>query len=60
MAAEQGIDTFLAALKAGQAFPVVITDLGMPHVDGRAVAAAIEAVAPDTPRSSCSPAGASG
>ena len=44
----QGIDAFLAALKADQAFPVVITDLGMPHVDGRAVAAAIKAVAPET------------
>jgi DNA-binding NarL/FixJ family response regulator len=27
---------------------VVITDLGMPHVDGRAVAAAVKAAAPDT------------
>jgi DNA-binding NarL/FixJ family response regulator len=27
---------------------VVITDLGMPHVDGRAVAAAVKAAAPGT------------
>ena len=45
----QGIDAFLEAQSAGRPFPVVITDLGMPHVDGRAVAAAIEAAAPGTP-----------
>jgi len=43
-----GIDAFRDALKAGKPFPVVITDLGMPHVDGRAVAAAIKAAAPST------------
>jgi len=43
-----GIDAFRDALKAGKPFPVVITDLGMPHVDGRAVAAAIKAAAPTT------------
>jgi signal transduction histidine kinase/ActR/RegA family two-component response regulator len=43
-----GIDAFLDAQKSKQPFPVVITDLGMPHVDGRAVAAAISAAAPDT------------
>ncbi len=41
------------ALNAGKPFPVVITDLGMPHVDGRAVAAAIKAAAPADRRSSC-------
>jgi CheY-like chemotaxis protein len=46
---QQGIDAFLAALKAGRPFPVVITDLGMPHVDGRAVASAIAAASPATP-----------
>jgi len=46
---QQGIDAFVAAHKAGRAFPVVVTDLGMPHVDGRAVAAAIAAVSPSTP-----------
>jgi signal transduction histidine kinase/ActR/RegA family two-component response regulator len=43
-----GIEAFRDALKAGKPFPVVITDLGMPHVDGRAVAAAIKAAAPTT------------
>ena len=43
-----GIDAFRDALKSGKPFPVVITDLGMPHVDGRAVAAAIKAAAPNT------------
>jgi CheY-like chemotaxis protein len=43
-----GIDAFLDALNSGQPFPVVITDLGMPHVDGRAVAAAVSAAAPGT------------
>ena len=43
-----GIDAFLFALRAGRPFPVVLTDLGMPHVDGRAVAASIAAAAPAT------------
>jgi signal transduction histidine kinase/ActR/RegA family two-component response regulator len=43
-----GIDAFMDALNAGMPFPVVITDLGMPHVDGRAVATAIRAAAPRT------------
>jgi signal transduction histidine kinase/CheY-like chemotaxis protein len=43
-----GIEAFLDALNAGLPFPVVITDLGMPHVDGRAVAAAIKAAAAQT------------
>jgi len=44
-----GIDTFVAAVARGQAFDVVITDLGMPYVDGRKVAAAIGATSPKTP-----------
>ena len=43
-----GIEVFLDSQKAGKVFPVVITDLGMPHVDGRAVVAAIKAAAPAT------------
>ena len=43
-----GIDAFMDSLNAATPFPVVITDLGMPHVDGRAVAAAIKAAAPKT------------
>lgn len=43
-----GIEAFNDALKAGKPFPIVITDLGMPHLDGRAVATAVKAAAPDT------------
>ncbi|MFZ5561370.1 MAG: PAS domain S-box protein [Pseudomonadota bacterium] len=46
---QQGIDAFLEARARGEPFAVVITDLGMPYVDGRKVAAAIKAAAPDTP-----------
>jgi len=45
----QGVDVFLESLEAGRPYPVVITDLGMPHFDGRAVAAAIATASPDTP-----------
>ena len=43
-----GIEAFLLAQRAGRPFPVVLTDLGMPHIDGRAVAASIVAAAPAT------------
>jgi signal transduction histidine kinase/ActR/RegA family two-component response regulator len=43
-----GIEAFNDAQESGKPFRVVITDLGMPHVDGRAVAAAIKAAAPST------------
>jgi len=46
---QAGIDAFNAALQTGVPFDAVITDLGMPYVDGRKVAAAVEAVSPDTP-----------
>jgi signal transduction histidine kinase/ActR/RegA family two-component response regulator len=46
---QAGIDAFLAALKDGLPFEVVMTDLGMPYVDGRKVAAAVKAAAPKTP-----------
>jgi CheY-like chemotaxis protein len=46
---QKGIDTFGAALAKGPPFSLVITDLGMPYVDGRAVAAAIKAGSPSTP-----------
>ena len=32
----------------GDPFPVVITDLGMPHIDGRKVAATVKASVPST------------
>ena len=46
---QKGIDTFLAALAQGSPFSVVISDLGMPYVDGRKVAAAIKSASPQTP-----------
>jgi CheY-like chemotaxis protein/anti-sigma regulatory factor (Ser/Thr protein kinase) len=46
---QHGIETFQAAQKRGERFAAVITDLGMPHVDGRTVAAAIKSTAPDIP-----------
>ena len=44
-----GIDAFQRELSAGTAFDVVITDLGMPYVDGRQVAAAVKAASAATP-----------
>jgi signal transduction histidine kinase/ActR/RegA family two-component response regulator len=46
---QAGIEAFKAARQRGESFEVVITDLGMPHVDGRKVAAAIKAMSPTTP-----------
>ena len=45
---QAGIDAFLSAQKSQTPFEVVITDLGMPYVDGRKVAEAVRAAAPDT------------
>lgn len=46
---QQAIDMFAAAHTSGQTFDAIITDLGMPYVDGRKVAAAVKELAPDTP-----------
>ncbi|MGH8303124.1 MAG: ATP-binding protein, partial [Steroidobacteraceae bacterium] len=46
---QAGIDAFEAARTSGEPFELVITDLGMPYVDGRRVAAAIKAASPNTP-----------
>jgi PAS domain S-box-containing protein len=46
---QEGIDAFAAALARGERYQAVVTDLGMPHVDGRTVAAAVKTVAPTTP-----------
>lgn len=43
-----GIAAFHLAVSTGQAYDVVITDLGMPQVDGRQVASAVKAARPDT------------
>jgi signal transduction histidine kinase/ActR/RegA family two-component response regulator len=45
---QAGIDVFLAAQTQGNPFPVVMTDLGMPYVDGRKVSSAIKTAAPET------------
>lgn len=45
---QAGIDAFHAALGRGQPHDAVITDLGMPRVDGRAVAAAVKQARPET------------
>jgi signal transduction histidine kinase/CheY-like chemotaxis protein len=46
---QQGIDMARAAIEQGRPFAVTITDLGMPHVDGRQVARAVKALAPRMP-----------
>ena len=46
---QAGIDAFTAAAQRGEVIDVVITDLGMPHVDGRKVASSIKAISPTTP-----------
>jgi CheY-like chemotaxis protein len=46
---QAGVDAFTEAHGRGATFDVVITDLGMPHIDGRRVAAAIKAISPATP-----------
>jgi CheY-like chemotaxis protein len=46
---QSGIDVFTTAHRSGTPYSVVITDLGMPHVDGRRVASAVKACAPATP-----------
>jgi CheY-like chemotaxis protein/anti-sigma regulatory factor (Ser/Thr protein kinase) len=46
---QAGIDAFAAAVKSGANFDVVITDLGMPYVDGRKVAARVRQLAGHVP-----------
>jgi signal transduction histidine kinase/CheY-like chemotaxis protein len=46
---ERGIAAFSAAEQRDQPFELVITDLGMPEIDGRAVAAAIKSIRNATP-----------
>ncbi|HWB60485.1 MAG TPA: ATP-binding protein, partial [Chthoniobacteraceae bacterium] len=45
----EGIAEFMAALERGEPFAAVITDLGMPYVDGRQVANTVKKLAPGTP-----------
>jgi signal transduction histidine kinase/ActR/RegA family two-component response regulator len=46
---EAGIAAFAAAQKRGEAHDIVITDLGMPYVDGRKVAVSVKRLSPETP-----------
>jgi PAS domain S-box-containing protein len=46
---QAGIDAFREAEERDERFAVVITDLGMPYVDGRKVASAIKNDSPSTP-----------
>jgi signal transduction histidine kinase/ActR/RegA family two-component response regulator/HAMP domain-containing protein len=45
----EGIEAFRQAWEGKEPFAAVITDLGMPYVDGRQVAAAIKGMSPATP-----------
>ena len=46
---QAGIDAMTEALARNEPFAAVITDLGMPYVDGRRVAAAVKATSISTP-----------
>ncbi len=46
---EAGLAAFHAAQARGEQFDVVITDLGMPYVDGREVARRVKEASPGTP-----------
>ena len=46
---QEGIDTFHEFTARGERFDLVITDLGMPRVDGRRVVAAVKEASPATP-----------
>jgi signal transduction histidine kinase len=45
----QGVDRFHAARGKEERFDVVVTDLGMPHLDGRGVAKSVKEASPHTP-----------
>jgi signal transduction histidine kinase/ActR/RegA family two-component response regulator len=46
---QAGIDTFRRGEESGERFTIVITDLGMPYVDGRKVAIAVKEISLCTP-----------
>jgi signal transduction histidine kinase/AmiR/NasT family two-component response regulator/HAMP domain-containing protein len=46
---QSGLDEFRMARERGRPFDVVITDLGMPYLDGRQVAKAVKQESPSTP-----------
>ena len=49
MGGQDGIDVFRKAREANEPFAAVITDLGMPYLDGRQVASIIKGLSPATP-----------
>jgi PAS domain S-box-containing protein len=46
---QAGLEIFHTAQEGGEAFDVVITDLGMPYVDGQEVARTVKQGSPETP-----------
>ncbi len=46
---QEGLEAFRAARERGEPFDVVITDIGMPYVDGREVASTVKRESPTTP-----------
>jgi CheY-like chemotaxis protein len=46
---QAGLDAFRAARQRGRPFDVVVTDLGMPHLDGRQLAQIVKNESPGTP-----------
>lgn len=46
---KQGLELFRAAMRENRPYEVVVTDLGMPDMDGQQVARAIKAESPRTP-----------
>lgn len=46
---QNGIDEFFAAQQSKKPFEIVVTDLGMPDIDGNKVAAAVKERSPDVP-----------
>jgi CheY-like chemotaxis protein/anti-sigma regulatory factor (Ser/Thr protein kinase) len=46
---QAGLDAFRAAHRRGNPFDVIITDLGMPYLDGRQVARTVKLESPRTP-----------
>jgi signal transduction histidine kinase/ActR/RegA family two-component response regulator len=47
--AQAGIGAFRAARNRGEPFDLVVTDLGMPYLDGRGVAKILKTESPETP-----------